>query len=408
MQRDSERSPQYLDAAVEATMNGIDSFLLRERPKARRAAVLEFGRAVEYLMRYALCREEDPDHEEPYDNEELRKRLKSRYQIEVGKKPLKELRNARNASEHRADVLTADELFGLVRRCVLPLLETFFEETLGFRLEALFSGRHLSILRREELSPDQETQILMSAAGWYASRDPELTVNLAQTALERVVRLRGRAVGYDDTGMDIREYVENWQDYLDSLPPDVEPDGAYALVFYTESDPRPIDDLFKSYQQIPQEDLAEYLFDVHRAIKECLKGYDLAQTPQESMWEEAIERKQPDIVRDVVQLSPSAGQMLARTNGDISWTVRRGSLSVYLFSLRSLSDILLLPATEDGSIVSRGETEAAGDEGRQGRVLDATEEEAITTAIRIHVPDFPERFPMYVSIPRKYEFILEE
>ena len=417
-----ERPPEYLEGAIEATKKGIDSFRLRDRPEERRSSVQEFGRAVEYLMRYALWQKRDEDYSRNCDNNCLRQMLKSRYAIDVPDRLLRRLRQARNVSEHEAGTIDSDGLVKLMRD-VLPFLENFYEDTLGRDLEEMFPGHYLTALRREKPSAEEETELLMSDAWWYRSRDLESGVNMAQEALEIAIRRWGSAIGYDGRRMDIRDYVENWENYLDSIPPGVEPEGAYLLQFYPEyGNPRPIDSqLFRSYKTIAPADLADYLEYVQASINECLEEYVLAQTPQEWIWQEAIKNNQDDIIREVIPLSPSVGQMLTRTSGDIGWSIRGGALSIELFWERELFEResewgrefnLMFATPGSPSPPDPDEAEEAEEADCPipsiARVLDASEKKAIKSAIRRYVTDFPEQFPVEVSIPAKYQDILEE
>ena len=418
-----ERPPEYLQAAIEATKEGIDSFVLRDRPEKRRSSVQGFGRAVEYLMRYALWQKQGEDSDDrDLDNNRLRQTLKSRYGIEVPDKLLRRLRQARNASEHEAGTIDSDELVKLMRD-LFQFLQHFYEDTLGLDLEVLFSGHYLTELRRVKPSVEERTELLMSEAWWYRSRDLESSVNLAQMALEIAIRRWGSAIGYDGRRMDIRDYVENWESYLDAIPPGVEPEGAYLLQFYPEDgNPRSIDaQLFRSYKTIAPAGVDDYLEYVQASIKECLEEYLLAQTPQEWIWQEAIKSNQDNIIREVMPHSPSVGQMLTRTNGDIDWTIRGGTLRVALFWKRDLFKPesewarefnLLFDTPASPSAADRDEAEEADEADSPTpstpRVLDASEETAIRNAIRRYVTNFPERIPVEVSIPAEYQDILEE
>ena len=410
-----ERPPEYLEGAIEATKKGIDSYRLRDRPEERRASVQDFFRTVEYLMRHALWQKGDEDYGIYGNSDCLREMLKRRYDIDVPDRLLRPLRQARNASEHEAETIDSGELVKLMRD-VFPFLENFYEDTLGLDLERLFSGHYLTQLRRNKPSAEERTELLMSDAERYRSRDPEFSVNLAQEALELAIRLWGRAIGYDGRGVDIRDYVENWQNYLDGIPPGVEPEGAHLLQFWPkDSDPCPIHaQLFRSYKTIAQADVEGYLKYVQASINECLDKYVLAQTPQEWIWQEAVKSNQDDIIREVIPLSPSVGQMLTRTSGDIDWTIQGGTLSIALFRKReffkaSRELVLGLDTPASPSPADRDEAEEAESPiPSTPRVLDASEKKAIRNAIRRYVTDFPEQFPVEVSIPGEYEDILEE
>jgi hypothetical protein len=417
---------QYLLSAVEATKKGIDSFVLAGMSEQRQSAVLEFGRAVEYLMLCALSRKGDDDPGKQRNSNDLRIAVNNVYGVRLDAKLLRDLRHARNNAEHEAQIIETDALFKLVTHGLLPFLENFYEDMLGEDLDILFPEPYLTILRQHRLSLERETDILLSAAQWYILRDPEQCVKLAQKALGLALQAWGYAIGYDYWGQGMITYIEHWNDYIASVPAALSSehcDAFQGLWFLDETgEQRYIDaHFFAPFQEYAPQALPLYLDHVRRAIKEAIYNIGFAKLPRDWTLEQQINGRWPTIMRKIDDLAPATAQFLRRAASDeeLVFRVEQGTLWIGkefhidpLFSAY-LDDLLKNPVKAKLSPYKEVQgfhspPPSAEEEKRRAQLRARLEEvldrPAVVKAIQEVVPDFPAKMFVAVYFPLEEKY----
>ncbi len=288
-------------------------------------------------------------------------------------------------------------------------------EKLRQALDSELSKRSPShLLKLGILSPLEATDKLLGAAWQHLHSNPERSIGYAQEALELSLREWGQSIGIDDSGLDILEYLERWEHFIENRLPDDEREGVYSPYYFdVRDDSRPIDaNLFRSYESFwSTGEIEDYLVDVRRAVKNCFEESELAaqQTYEEHKWEKAIKNNESAILDEVTHASLKTANLLKRAEGRIEWAVSTGSLNITLFESK-LSWALSFISLEEPPQVQPAESQILESYwmSTEEMVLRGFDPNAIRSAICKVVIGFPEDYPVTASMPSKYGYLLDE
>jgi hypothetical protein len=298
-----------------------------------------------------------------------------------------------------------NEIIGRLNELTLDALDTSFNQLCG-QASPIIPEFH------DQLPPTQQVEILSKTAWQYIHKDLEQGIEYVQRALELGLRLWGRSIGIDDTGLDITAYLKRWYHFIESRPADDKREGLfYPHYFDMKGDYCEVGSgLFRAAESFlnNMEEAEEYVAEMSKAARYFLEMSErgLTQTYQEHRWENAIKDHQLAILSELESVSPKTAHALKATEGDIRWSISKGSLHIELFSHdpELLAELFSLEPNESAGQTESGATKWLSSEEMAGKGFDV---EAIRSAICRVITDFPEACPVTASMPAKYAHLLD-